>query len=366
MKKAFLITFLLIIGSVLAGCNSEPSQTDTKQSSDSQSSEKLKIYTTIFPIQDFTKKIGGEHVEVESIYPPNADAHTFDPSTKDMVKLAESDAFIYSGVGLEGFADKASETLKGEDVSIVKAGEGVELSEATHDHAQEGEAHADDHAHEEGEAHEEGDTHADDHTHEEGDAHAYDHAHKEGNAHADDHAHNHGDKDPHIWLDPMLSIEIAENIKEALIELKPEAKEDFEKSFTQLKKELETLDAEYHKVIEESPKKEILVSHAAYGYWEESYGLEQISVLGLSPTQEPSQKQLQKIIETAKEHDIKYVIFESNVSSKISDIVRNEIGAEDLTLSNLESISEDDLKNKEDYFSLMNKNLETLKKALSK
>ena len=66
--------------------------------------ETLLVYTSIYALADFTEKIGGEFVEVESIYPPNADAHTYEPTSKDMVNIAESDIFIYSGVGMEPFA----------------------------------------------------------------------------------------------------------------------------------------------------------------------------------------------------------------------------------------------------------------------
>ncbi|UOK59959.1 metal ABC transporter solute-binding protein, Zn/Mn family [Metabacillus hrfriensis] len=345
MKKTGLTMALaLMLGTALAGC------AENDQNSKDNGEEKLKVYTTIFPVQDFTKKIGGDAVEVESIYPANADAHTFEPSTKDMVAMAEGDAFIYSGVGLEGFAEKATETLKSEEVKIIKAGDGIELADASHD-----EENHEEHANEESH---------DEHTDEEDHA---EHADEESDhEHADGDAHDHGDKDPHIWLDPALSIQMAENIKNGLIEIQPGSKDKFEKNFETLKSDLEKLDADYKETIDAADKKEILVSHAAYGYWEERYGIQQISVLGLSPTQEPSQKQLQSIIETAKEHHINYIIFENNVNSKIADIVKTEIGAESLTLSNLESISEEDAKNNEDYFSLMERNLETLRTALSK
>ncbi|MGG4488559.1 metal ABC transporter solute-binding protein, Zn/Mn family [Metabacillus idriensis] len=354
MKKTGLImTLVLMMGSVLAGC------ADSGNSSSEDGGDKLKVYATIFPIQDFAKKIGGDVIEVESVYPANSDAHTYEPSTKDMVAIAEAGAFIYSGFGLEGFADKATETLKSEDVKIIKAGEGIELADSSHSE----EGH-DDHAHEEEHSEEGHDEHAheEEHSEEGHDEHAHEEEHSEEGH--DEHAHDHGDKDPHIWLDPLLAVEMAENIKNGLTELQPESKEEFEKNFQTVKADLEKLDADFKESIAAADKKELLVSHAAYGYWEERYGIEQISVLGLSPTQEPSQKQLQTIVETAKEHNIRYVIFENNIDSKISDIVRNEIGAESLTLSNLETITEEDLKNKEDYFSIMKRNLETLKTAL--
>lgn len=51
-------------------------------------------------------------MNVKSVYPPNVEAHTYEPSSKTMAEISDSDAFIYSGVGVEGFADKAVNTLK--------------------------------------------------------------------------------------------------------------------------------------------------------------------------------------------------------------------------------------------------------------
>ncbi|WP_078414114.1 metal ABC transporter solute-binding protein, Zn/Mn family [Priestia abyssalis] len=330
--KAGLMALSLAFTSFLAACGSE----NTSGNADSEvKDDALQIYTTIYPLQDFAAKIGGEHVKVESILPPGVDAHTFEPTPKTMVTLAKADAFIYSGAGVEGFVEAAKDTLKSEDVKLVEAAHGIEL--AHHDE------HGTEEAHDEHAAEESHDEHAAEETHDE---------------------HDHGDVDPHIWLDPILAIELAENIKTELTELKPEAKEDFEKNFETLKSDLETLDKEFTQVIESAPKKEILVAHAAYGYWEGRYGIEQLSVSGLSPTSEPSQKELQNLVSTAKEHGIKYVIFEQNATPKIAELVKKEIGADSLTLHNLEAVTEEDIKNKEDYFSIMKKNLETLKTAL--
>jgi zinc transport system substrate-binding protein len=318
MKKLMMLCSIMLLSALfLAGCGNEDSSTSEKKSDG-----KLTIYTTIYPIEDFTKKIGGDNVTVKSVIPNGVDAHSFEPTTKDMLKIAKADAFIYSGAGAEGFADAANKTLKDEDVKMIKAAEGADLIAGHDDH---------------------------DHEHEE--------------EHGDE--HEHGDLDPHFWLDPQRSIVMAKNIKNALSELEPSKKDEFEKNFKQVKADLEELDKKYEEAIKNAPSKEILVSHAAYGYWEDRYGIEQISVSGLSPTQEPSQKELKEIVETAEEHNIKYVIFDANVTNKIATLVRKEIGAESLTLNNMETLRDQDRENGEDYFSLMNKNLEALKKALN-
>ena len=321
-----LMSFLLPVTLFVAGCGG----TAESKKDNVQSDRQLTVYTTVYPLQYFTEVIGGNFVQVKTIYPPGSDEHTFEPSQKDMMKLADSDLFIYVGLGLEGFVEKAKSTLKNEKVTLLAAGEHIHLEENG------ASSTAEDHAKDE--------THAEDHANEDG--------------------HNHGDIDPHVWLDPVYSKELAESIKDALIKQMPENEEQFVQNYDALVQKLDTLNNDFSEVISQAKHPEIIVSHAAYGYWESRYGLKQISISGLSTSNEPSQKQLESIVLTAKEHKTNYIFFEQNVSSKLTEIVQNEIGAKPLYLHNLSVLTSKDIENNKDYFSIMNDNLQALKKAL--
>ncbi|MCF6136355.1 metal ABC transporter solute-binding protein, Zn/Mn family [Pseudalkalibacillus berkeleyi] len=322
-KMLFIFSSLLLVAA--CGQNKYASTTDANEST-----KKLEVMTTLYPLADFTKKIGGTHVEVESILPPGADAHTFEPTPKTMIKLADSDLFIYMGAGLEGFAESAAKTLKDGEVELIEASEGVtfEVFQSNHGHEH------------------------NDHDEEE-------------TQQAEEKHDDHGDVDPHVWLDPILAIDLADHIKSELIQAKPEAKDDFERNFLDLKKKLEELDRSYQQMVEQAERKEILVSHAAYGYWEHRYGIEQISVSGLSPTNEPTQQQMKEIIEETREYNIQYILFEQNVSTKPAETIKKHLNLDILYLHNLSVLTEEDIENKEDYFTLMERNQSTLKKALS-
>ncbi|QED49060.1 metal ABC transporter substrate-binding protein [Cytobacillus dafuensis] len=315
MKK--LLLFLFIFNLILTGCT-------TKKESPKKNDNKLTVYTTVYPLQYFTERIGGDYVETHSIYPPGADEHTFEPTQKDMIKLADADLFIYIGLGLEGFVEKSKKTLKNEHVKLISAGDNVHLDSTA----------AEDGHHEDGEHHE-------------------------------DDGHNHGGIDPHVWIDPVYAKELAEAVKDALLEEMPEHKDEFIANYDELIKELDQLNADFEQVANHAKHKEIIVSHSAYGYWEKRYGIKQIGVSGLNTSNEPSQKQLEKIINVAKEHDLKYVFFEQNVSSKLTEIIQKEIGAEPLVLHNLSTLTDNDIKNNADYFSIMKDNLQALEKALN-
>jgi zinc transport system substrate-binding protein len=335
-KKLFFIVSLMTI-MLLSACGNKA--TTKEKDTTGTENDKLTVYTTVYPLQYFTKRIGGDHVDVKSIYPAGADEHTFDPTQKDMMALADSDLFFYIGLGLEGFVENAEKTMKNEHVKMIATAAAIpedRLAESySQDHDADNEEHGQEHDNDKDEEHEE---------HEE---------------------HGHSGLDPHVWISPLLSVELATSIKDALIEENPELKDEFQKNFEQLKEDLVDLDNKFKEMASSSPSKTFFVSHAAFGYIAKSYGLEQVAIAGLNSQSEPSQKQLAKIVKDAKDQDVHYVLFEQNVSSKLTDVVRKEIGAESLMLHNLGVLTKDDVKNDENYFSLMEQNIETIKKAMS-
>lgn len=303
MRKLFVFVLLGFTGMIFAAC---------VQSNDETENDTLTIYTTIYPIQYAVGRVGGDLVDSQSVYPPGVDAHTYEPTTKEMTSIARGDAFIFLGAGMEGFADSASDTLASTDVKRVEIGRHNELFDT--------------------------DT--------------------ENDSHGDE--HDHGDVDPHIWLDPNRLIDVASYIKDALIDLDPKNEDAFTKNFKALQDDLEDLDDDFQKTLNQKHDKTVLVSHAAYGYWEKRYGIEQISINGLSSSEEPSQRDLTKIIEQAESEDIHYIIFEQNTSSHVSEIIQEHIEAEARTVHNLSVLTDEDIENDEDYLSLMEKNLQVL------
>ncbi|KZO01843.1 zinc ABC transporter substrate-binding protein [Bacillus badius] len=325
----FLKVFFVFAVLLLSACGQEKGS----QQDDSKEKGALKVYTTIYPLTFFTEEIGKEHVDVESILPAGVDEHTYEPTAKTIIDIADGDLFMYNGLGLEPFGAKVKKSMDKEGVRVVEVGEEIDLGSYDHKDAS-GEEEAD-----------------------------HEHADEEGRE-EHGHEHAHGGTDPHIWLDPVLAVEMSGVIKDELSDLDPKHKEDYERNYEELKSKLMKLDGEFQKVAEQSTNKEFLVSHAAFGYWEKEYGFKQISVAGLSPTNEPSQKQLKEMIETARKHQIQYVIFEQNVTPKVAKVVQKELKAEALQIHNLSVLTEEDEAKGENYFTLMEHNVQTLKKAV--
>lgn len=333
MKKLLIILFTAVLAVGLAACGNTTATPD-KEVADNA----INVYTTVYPLQYFTERIGAEYVNVKSIYPPGSNEHTFEPTQKAMIDLADSDLFFYIGLGLEGFVEKAEKTLKNENVKFVSTAANLtdaDLSISTG------------HVHAEGEEHEHED---DDHDH-------------EGE---DDHDHANEEVDAHVWLSPVLSQKLATVIKDELIKEMPAQEEYFTQNYETLVQELDTLNTEYEQMATNVDSKTFFVSHAAFGYIAGHYGFKQVPIAGLNSQSEPSQKELAKIVDLAKENNIQDIFFEQNVSSNLATVIQKEIGAEARTLHNLSVLTEDDVKNNKDYFSLMRDNLEALEEALNK
>ncbi|MDR6225994.1 metal ABC transporter solute-binding protein, Zn/Mn family [Desmospora profundinema] len=345
MRKTQSFTILLIITAmVVAGCSSgEP---------EAQSGEKLSIHASLYPLADFAQKIGGDQVEVTNMVPAGVDPHDFEPTAKELAKMSESDIFLYNGAGFEGWIDKAKPLLDSEKTQVLDLSEGVDLLEYNEEHA-----HDDEASHEEDEhAHDDEASHGDE-EHADGD----EASHKE-----DEHAHDHehGDYDPHVWLDPNRGKQMAAAIRDAIIEKDPDNRKIYEANYNELESRFDELDAKFKEAVEQGEKDTIIVSHAAFAYLTERYGLKQVAVSGLSPSDEPSAKKLKEIIDTAKKHDVHYIFFDTLVSGKVAKTVQNEVGAEALVLNPLEGLTKEQEQAGEDYFSLMNANADNLAKAL--
>ncbi|RKL66974.1 ABC transporter substrate-binding protein [Salipaludibacillus neizhouensis] len=343
MKKvSVLISTLVVTSAVLSACGENEVDTNlsNNEEAENDSIETIEIMTTLFPLEDFANRIGGEYVEVENIVPVGSDVHTFEPTANQMIGLAEADLFIYNGADYEGFSDSIIDAVDSHDVKILTASDGIDLIEYDHNKQDYGENN--DHEDENN-----------DHEHE-----------NNNNDHDHDHDHEHGENDPHVWLDPIRAIELAENIKDALVEVRPAAEEEFNLNFEELKTDLEELDDNFQGMVDEMTQDTMIVSHAAYGYWKDRYDINQIAISGLSSTNEPTIQQIQEVISFMESNDISYVMFEQNIPTNIAETVREQVGAEELWLHNLSALINENIENEDDYFSLMEKNIETLRKAL--
>lgn len=161
--------------------------------------------------------------------------------------------------------------------------------------------------------------------------------------------------DPHVWLDPVRYSRQARLIADAL---GPGASSDA------LAARLAELDAAFQQGLASCERRQIVTSHAAFGYLAKRYGLEQIPLTGITPEAEPSPRDLERLVREVEASGATTVFFESLVSPKLAETVAREAGATTAVLNPVEGLTEEQLEDGADYFSVMRGNLATLRQAL--
>jgi zinc transport system substrate-binding protein len=296
MLQKWLCGGLILLLLLLMGCQPTEGQS---------TSGRLEVYTSIYPLYEFTKRIGGKHVNVHHLVPPGTEPHEFELSAKQMVSLSQGDFVIYNGAGLEPWVQKAKESLSSSDITWVNTTQGISLLTAD----------------------------------------------EEGN-------------DPHVWLDPQLAKKQAQHIYQALSRKEAAHKKDYQANYQRLAQEFDRLDQEYQTMVHHAKRKEFVTSHAAFAYLANRYGLKQIAVSGITPMDEPSPQDMKKIVNTMQKHQLQYLFFETLVSPKVAETVRREAHAEALPLNPLEGLTKKEMEQHATYFSVMRVNKTNLAKAL--
>lgn len=354
MKNIKKILFLLAGILLFSGCSKGAETKDAGK--DTENKEGLKVYASVYPIYDFAKKIAGDKLDVEMVMPQGTEPHGGEPDTKAIKNLESADLFIYNGAGLESWTDKVIDSLSNKDLKVVEASEGVDLIKSSHDHEDEYHDHEgaeENHNHEAEENH--------DHNHEAAENNHNHEAHEEDHEHE---GHHHGPMDPHVWISPKNAKIEMENIKNGLVELDKENADYYESNYQKYAKMLDELDAKYSEKLRDLPNKTIVVSHEAYGYLCRDYNLTQIGIKGVNAETEPDAKKMAEIINYVKENKITTIFTEELIDPKVSKIIADETGCLVKVLSPIEGLSEEQIKNNEDYFSIMEENLENLVGAL--
>ena len=164
-----------------------------------------------------------------------------------------------------------------------------------------------------------------------------------------------GGLDPHVWLDPLRFATMSEAIAGALGD-----RGEAESLVTRLR----ALDGEYRRGLARCERRELVTTHAAFGYLAARYGLTQVPLAGLTPEAEPSAGDVADLVGEVERSGATTIFTEPLVSSKLADTVAREAGVATATLDPLEGLTHARLAAGDDYFSVMRENLAALRKAL--
>lgn len=320
MKKFFKITMLSAVALTLAACGQGGSDATEQSGNASSENEQIQVMATFYPMYDFTRQVVGDEGEVELLMPAGTDSHDYEPSAKDMAKIQDADVFVYNNENMEMWVPSIEATLNDGDVTVVKATEGMVLLPGDDDH---------DH----------------DHDHDHGD---------------DGHSH---ELDPHVWLAPSLAMKQVEAIRDQLSEAYPAKAAAFAENAANYLAQLQDLHESYEEAFSNPAQNHFVTQHAAFGYLALEYGLTQVPISGLSPSEEPSASRIAELKEFVQETGIQTIYFEENAKDSIARTLASEAGVELAVLNPLEGLTQEQMDNGEDYISIMEQNRDALRKT---
>lgn len=162
--------------------------------------------------------------------------------------------------------------------------------------------------------------------------------------------------DPHVWLDPPLFERIVRRIGDVLHRPGKAAA---------LVAKLQALDRTYRAGLAHCTRRDIVTSHAAFGYLAQRYGLRQVPITGLTPESEPTPKQLADVVHLVRTTHATTVFFETLLSPRLADTVAREVGARTAVLDPIEGLTLSEQSHGDTYLTLMKRNLQSLRRALA-
>lgn len=316
MKK-ILIYLIIAVITFSSGCSiNRP----LKNNFEGKSS-KIQVYASFYPLYFAVQEIGRDKVDLYSVIPNGVEPHDYEPTIRETARIENADLFIYNGADMEPWGDKLAKTLRTKNIAIINASEQVDLLRIDEDE------HHDSH-------------------------------------HRDEENHVHGNYDPHLWLNPLNMDKIGYAIKEQLSSADNVNKDFYENNYRDFSNKLRELDNKYTKELKNKKRDTILVSHEAFNYLSSRYEFKQISVSGVTPHEEPTPKTLANLIDLAVSKDFKYIFLEVLASPKTAEMLAKEADLKVLVLNPIAGLTEEQQEKGENYFTLMEQNLENIKKEL--
>lgn len=252
----------------------------------------IPVFVSVLPQKYFVERIGGERVQVSVMVGPGQSPATYEPTPRQMVRLADARVYFRLGVPFEDvWMDRLA--AANPDMLIVNCRAGIPLRTIN----------------------------------------SIDGSPVNGTKVQEQ-------KDPHFWTSPPLAQITAVHIKDALVDLDPAHREQFELNYAQLVEDLETLDRQIRAVLADIAKPKFMVFHPSWGYFADTYGLEQIAIE--REGKEPSAKSLANAIDQASADGIKIIFVQEQFSDRTAQAVAYAMGAH---VIQVDPLAEDYLKN---------------------
>ncbi len=246
-------------------------------------SHEQRLTVTMESQRYFVERIAGEHWNVHTVVPAGQSPETYEPTPREMMAVAESQAYLR--IGRIGFEMAWMSTIQENNphLRVFDLSEGVMWIEGqcTHHH----------------------------------------------------HDYDHGSMDPHIWNSTDMAQIIARNTLDALCAIDPAHASDYEKNYRALTAEIDSTGRVLHTMLDTVSHRTFVIYHPALTYFANEYGLTQLSIE--ADGKEPSAASMKALVDEAREAGVRVVFVQQEFDRKHAESLAAEIGARVVTINPL-------------------------------
>ena len=302
-KNLFIIFLLALI--TMTACGKDEESIKDRPVAEEKTEDKKTIYASFYPVAEFVKMIAGDKFDVKTIIDSSDEPHSFELTSQAMKELGSADLIAFNGAGMESFIDDLKDNIKDDDkfldlsaglTLLDSSGEGSDMTSVN----------------------------------------------------------------PHTWLSIKNAKLMVDNIYRKLSAMDPDNQNYYKENLDSTLSKFDELDNKFTEELSKVKDKEkyFVVSHAAFNYLADDYGLKQVAVTGISPEEEPSAKDLKTIADFVKDNNIKTIFFEGKATPKVAETLAKNTGTKTSTLYTMENL--DDSMIEKGYIGLMEENLKAL------
>jgi len=267
--------------------------------------QRIKVGTSIFPLYDWVRAIGGDRVDAFCMLEPGASPHTFAPKPADVVRINDADVFFVVGRGLEPWVERIVKPAERRGVVVVRLGEGIDGA-------------------------------------------------LESIGYSERLLSN-----PHIWLDPLAAEIMVGRIADELCGISPKGCQTFKDNLASYSVVLNGLAREMASLGEELKGRKVVTQHASFDHFLFRSGIALLGVVERSPGQEPSSAYLKKLMDDMKRENVRVVFAEPQLSPREAKLIASELGGAYEILDPLGGVA-----GRDSYERLVRFNIGQLRKAL--
>ena len=269
--RRHLTLALLGAAALIAGCGDDDAST-------ASADDRLQVATTVAPITSIAAMIGGDRVKISGIVPEGANSHTFEPKPSDAELLSQVDVLYVNGLKLEEPTKQLAEENLKDGAAIVELGTNS-IPEREH---------------------------------------VYDFSFPRSG----------GKPNPHLWTDPTYAVRYAQIIRADLTARDPGNRAYFDANLRRFKAKVDELDQAMRTAFATIPRarRKLLTYHDAYAYFARTYGWDIIGAIQLSDFEDPSPKDVARLIEQVRAQDVPAIFGSEVFPSPVLEQLGKEAG----------------------------------------